>query len=198
MIKVPIFLVLAAAVSGAGSEINDPLGDIWVTPITAERMGQLKSLFPNAAFRQNPVQLTDEQVRMVKNMTGAQVLKRAVSLYEARIGERVIAYVSFFDARESSGVPCKVAVSVSPDGRIYKVVPFPGSTRDPISAPRFLKQFAGKRAGAESDWKIGSSVVIPVESGDQLRPIVAGVRALAAVLIASKSLGAASPLGGTP
>lgn len=97
----------------------------------------------------------------------------------------------FFDAREQSGLPCKAAVSVFPDGRIYKVMPFPSSTRDPISAPRFLNQFAGKRAGIESDWQIGRGVIIPWESEKQLRPFVKGVRAMAAVLVASNSIGPA-------
>lgn len=179
MINASAVLILAAA-AAFGSEPS-------VNARPAERLEQLKSLCPTAQFRETHFQLTDEHVRLLKTMSDGQILKRSVSVYEARMGERPIGYISFFSA-PWQGSSCRIAVRVLPNGRIYKVNPF-CLARDPVNDPAFLRQFSGKEAGVESDWQIGPSVTLPRGREERLRPIVTAIRAVAAVLVIAKSNG---------
>lgn len=97
------------------------------------------------------------------------------------MGERLIGYISFLSSPGQGSAPCSIAVSVLPNGRIYKVKPF-CAARDPVNDPAFLRQFSGKEARVESDWQIGLNVTLPRGGEARLRPVVAGIRAVAAVL----------------
>lgn len=188
MISASTVLMLAAAAAfGSEPSVNARPAELSTSSISAERLEQLKSLFPTASFRETRFQLTDEHVRMLKTMTDGQILKRSVSVYEARMGERPIGYISFFSAPEK-GSPCRVSVSLLPNARIYKVKPF-CFARDSVNDPGFLRQFSGKETLVESDWRIGPSVTLPRGSEDRLRPVVTGIRAVAAVLVIAKSNG---------
>lgn len=125
---------------------------------------------------------------MVKTMTGATMLSEVVEVYEAKRGDKTVSFISFFNAPEQSGALCKVAVSVLPNGRIDRVVPFPRSRRDPMSGRAFLQQFISKRPNVNADWQEGLAIHIPAGREAKLTPFVRGVRVAAALLVAAKSL----------
>lgn len=112
------------------------------TYLTIEQAQQL--MFPGATFTQQPLTLTDGQVKAIQEASNTDVLNRQLHLWKASTG-------GWFIADEVVGkhefIPIAVGLDASGAVKSIEILAYHEAFGEQVRNPKWLAQFVGKRNG---------------------------------------------------
>lgn len=103
------------------------LAFVWLSALVAQgatlltQQQALELAFPKgAAVERQPLFLSEDQIRVVSRMSGAEHRNGLVVRYVGRVGGRIVGY-AYFDTHRVRTLPETLMVVVTPDGRVSRI-----------------------------------------------------------------------------